>query len=166
MIIIPTSTLLSKVDPPNYDFSLDELALFMPGSPLSKIEEKYGKAPPYEKTGKSEIYRFYVKQIRYVFPVFVQVIEGKSVDFYAKLPSYFLHDIFHQSLINRLGKQDKYIKKERHALYIWNNKNNLKHTYHGACTITCFPIYYSAHTLNQELKFTPLLEQFRNKANF
>ena len=46
--------------------------------------------------GEVRIYRFYVDQIRYKFPVFVQLDQGKALDFYAKLPSYFLHDVFHQ----------------------------------------------------------------------
>jgi hypothetical protein len=65
------------------------------------------------------------------------------LDFFAILPSYFLHDLFHQALINRLGKQSSYIKKETAALYIWKTSDGLTHYYQGTCTINCFPEFYS-----------------------
>jgi hypothetical protein len=82
-----------------------------------------------------------MKHVRYVFPFWVQYEKGKSVDILARLPAYFLHNIFHQSLINRFGPQDKYLKKEEHAVYQWTNKKNFNITYSGACTITCFPVF-------------------------
>lgn len=83
------------------------------------------------------------------------------MDFYAKLPSYFLHDIFLQSLVNRYGKQNSYVKKERSAVYIWNNIEGNKHYYSGSCTITCFPVFYSviALTPTEAIKdYRPLIE--------
>lgn len=129
------------VEPPNYNFSLDELALFYPDKTMSEIEKKYPKSevifnePPYL------VKRYEVSHIRYKFPVLVQYKDGKVLDFYARLPAYFLHDIFHQSLINRYGKQDQYKKVEEQAVYGWKNAKGLKITYSGGCTITCFPIF-------------------------
>ena len=133
----------AKVDPPNYDFSLNKFQLFMPGSLLTEIEKKYKFKEVIFKNGPFVTYKFYIEHIRYRFALLAQFKDGKVVDFYARLPQYFLHNIFHQSLINRLGPQDKYKKVDEHAVYIWNNKNNLKHIYSGACTITCFPIFYA-----------------------
>ena len=85
--------------------------------------------------------RFYVKQLRYRFSVMVQIEGNKVVDFFATLPSYFLHDVFHQSLINRLGKQTRYFYQENSAVYLWKNKKGIDFIYRATCTITCFPIY-------------------------
>jgi hypothetical protein len=157
---------LAKVASPNYNFSLDAFSFFMPGNSLADIEKKYGKVEVFEKKSSSTVYRYYVAHIRYKFPVFVQIVDGKSVDFFAKLPSYFLHDVFHQSLINRIGKQDIYSRKENTAIYVWKNIKNMKHTYVGACTITCFPIYYSVETAGEKPVVTPLLEELKKSANF
>jgi hypothetical protein len=81
--------------------------------------------------------------LRYKFPVFVQVANGQVLDFFARLPAYFLHDVFHQSLINRYGKQDLYFKKDSNAIYIWNDEEGIRFTYSGGCTINCFPIYFA-----------------------
>ncbi len=132
----------AKVDPPNYNFSLDALDPFKPGSTIEAVKAKYGEGEPIGKAGAVEGRKYYVSHIRYKFPVFVQFYEGNVVDMYATLPKYFLHDIFHQSLINRLGKQQQFGRKDGTAQYIWE-KDGVKHVYEGACTITCFPQYYS-----------------------
>lgn len=137
------SPALGQIEPPNYNFSLDTLGDFYPGKKFEAIKQKYGKGEIEFNKGASVIYKFYVSHIRYKFPVFVNVFKGESVGFFARLPSYFLHDVFHQSLINRYGKQDEYSKVGNAANYTWNNKNNLKIIYQGQCTLTCFPMYIS-----------------------
>jgi len=151
----------AKVDPPNYEFSLTELETFAPGASFESLKTKYGKAFPVKSSDGSKVYKFYVAQIRYKFPVYVQIVNDKVIDFYATLPTYFLHDVFHQSLINKLGKQDFYQLVEKNAIYIWNNKNGVKHIYSGTCTITCFPLYYSQIKVGQSGKtdsLRPLVE--------
>lgn len=134
---------------PNYNFSLDSLGAFMPGTELAQIRAgEHGPGERMKQTANTEIHKFYVAHIRYKFPVFVQTHQGRVVDFMARLPNYFLHDVFHQSLINRYGKQDRYFKKEPHAIYRWNDVEGNGLTYAGACTITCFPIYLAV-TANQ-----------------
>ncbi|TNF27184.1 MAG: hypothetical protein EP319_12165 [Deltaproteobacteria bacterium] len=155
-----------KVDPPNYNFSLESLSVFQPEAPLSTMEEKFGKGELISESNGIKEYKFMVSHLRYKFPVWVQVHEGKSLDFFAKLPSYFLHDVFHQSLINRYGKQDKFFNKEVNSVYVWNNKNNVKHIYSGSCTITCFPIYYAGLIANPKeglAGYRPLIEKFEYK---
>ena len=73
-----------------------------------------------------------------------QFFKDKVLDMYTRLPSYFLHDVFHQSLINRYGKQQKYELKDSTAVYRWDNTPNYTQIYSGACTVTCFPIFYTA----------------------
>ena len=122
----------------------------MPGAKLSDIEKVYKDKKLVIKDGEYSTYQFMVEHIRYKFSVMAQFQNGKVLDFHARLPQYFLHDIFHQSLINKLGTQDVYKKVEEQAVYIWNNKNNNKHYYSGGCTITCFPIYYGVIKLGNQ----------------
>lgn len=158
----------AEVTPPNYNFSLDSLKVFKPGSTRAAFEKKYGKGEVWKEGNKTIVLKYYVAQIRYKFPVFVQVFDGKVVDFFARLPTYFLHDLFHQSIINRVGKQDKYFRLENNALYKWNNKKGIDYIYSGTCTITCFPIFYS-EALNRPPAgmngYKSLVDQFNSSAS-
>lgn len=154
-----SSNSFGKVDPANYNFSLDELSDFAPDKPLEEITEKHGKGEiTFDEQG-AKIIKFYVKQIRYKFPVFVTFFEGKSLGYFARLPSYFLHDVFHQSLINRYEKQDIYSKKDNAAIYVWKNEEGVRYTYQGQCTITCFPMFLQAQKIElpAQLKESPSL---------
>lgn len=122
----------------------------MPGKKLSDIEKEYKTKELVFNDGAFKTYKFYVEHIRYRFPIFVQFKGEEVTDFHARLPAYFLHDVFHQSLINRLGNQDSYKKVEEQAVYIWNNKQGMKHVYSGGCSITCFPIYYAVRPVEHQ----------------
>lgn len=150
----------AKVEAPNYNFSLDTLADFYPEKSRDDIEKKYGKAELMGTHNGIETLKFYVAHIRYKFPVIVQVKEGKVLDFFAKLPSYFLHDVFFQSLVNRIGKQNEYRKVGEEAIYKWE-KDNLRHAYSAACTITCFPIFYTVYPPANVGGYRPLIETMR-----
>jgi hypothetical protein len=166
LIILPClitvfQPLNAKVEPPNYNFSLDTLKDFDPGNTNSDLEKKYGKAEIVTEKSGIQTLRFYVAHIRYKFPVIVQVKDGVVLDYFARLPSYFLHDVFFQSLINRQGKQNEYKKVGEEAVYIWT-KAPLKMVYSAACTITCFPIFYAVFSEDQSP--APLLQQMKNAA--
>lgn len=148
----------AKVETPNYNFSLDTLADFYPSKSKDELEKKYGKAEIMATKNGTETLKFYVAHIRYKFPVIVQTRDGKVLDFFAKLPSYFLHDIFFQSLVNRLGKQNDYKKVGEEAVYRWE-KDSLKHVYSAACTITCFPIFYTVYPAAPATK--PIIEAMK-----
>ncbi len=153
------SNSFGKVDPANYNFSLDELSDFAPDKTIQEITAKHGKGElSFDERG-AKIIKFYVSQIRYKFPVFVTFYKDKSLGYFARLPSYFLHDVFHQSLINRFQKQDLYSKKGNAAVYIWKNKNGVRYTYQGQCTITCFPMYLQTQKvqLPSELNENPTI---------
>ena len=135
------SVVHAKVDPPNYDFSTDSLAAFFPGQPLSALESAHGKGEVL-RDGQVRMLRFWVTQVRYKFPVVVQADNEKVLDMFATLPSYFLHDVFHQSLIKRWGKQQGYKRVDEEAYYRWQDGDKVMH-YSAACTITCFPLYFS-----------------------
>jgi len=154
----------SQIKPPNYDFSLDNLTIFYPGKSLKKVQTKFGKGEKYKTIENLEIHKFYVAQIRYKFPVFIQVYKDKILDFFARLPSYFSHDLFHQSLINRYGMQNKYLKHERNATYIWQNKKGIDLIYAGTCTITCFPIFLSGKVTvpnKQLIHYRPITDHMK-----
>lgn len=131
----------AKVTPKNYDFTYDKFKDFYPGQELSTIKSKYKNLKLINKKGAAETYETMITHVRYVFPLYIQVKDNKVIDFFAKLPNYFIHDIFHQSLINRFGKQDKFLNKDGTSFYIWKNAEGNTLTYSGACTITCFPIF-------------------------
>ncbi len=154
----------AEVQPPNYDFSLEKFDDFMPGKTLEDIEKTYlYKELMMTKNGYS-IYKFYVSHRRYKFAILVQFYQGKVLDFHARLPQYFLHDIFHQSLINRFKKQDQYFHTEEHAVYVWKNIRGNEITYSGACTITCFPIYFAVRTLDVKTlsDYKPILKKLNS----
>jgi hypothetical protein len=132
----------AKVTPPNYDFSTDTLQDFFPDKSLSELEVKYGKPDVLRSGNDVQMLRFWVKHIHYKFPVIVQANKEKVIDMFATLPSYFLHDVFHQSLIKRWGKQKDYKRVDEEAYYRWVDDEKTMH-YSATCTITCFPIYFS-----------------------
>lgn len=158
-LIIIFQPLNAKVEAPNYNFSVDTLNDFMPGTSIDSIEKKYGKGTVERNFGGAQTQKYFVSHIRYKFPVLVQVSEGKVLDMYARLPNYFLHDVFLQSLVNRIGKQTSYKKTGEHAHYVWDNKD-LKHIYDGACTITCFPIFYAVE--KKDSPVSSILKQMKN----
>lgn len=151
----------AKVEAPNYNFSLDTLSAFFPGKQTSELDAKYGKAEMMSDEGELKTLKYYVAHIRYKFPVIVQAKNGVVEDFFAKLPSYFLHDIFFQSLVNRYGKQSSYKKIGEEAHYVWDT-NDLKQVYSAACTITCFPIFYAVE--KKDASSPGILEKMK-KAN-
>lgn len=156
LLILPCLTLMfqplnAKVEAPNYNFSVDALADFFPGKNTSALDGKYGKGELMSEESGLQTLKYQVAQIRYKFPVIVQARDGVVEDFFARLPSYFLHDIFFQSLVNRYGKQTKYIKTGEEANYVWNAAP-LKHIYSAACTITCFPIFYAVQKIDNPNK--------------
>ena len=156
LILFPVA-LFALIEEPNYNFSLDQFDSIMPGTKKEVVEQKFGKGSLLKKN--PETIKYLLKHQRYVFPVIVQYDEtGTTQDFYAKLPSYFFHSVFHQAIITRFGKQNQYIKGTRNALYIWDNIKGNKIIYSGSCTITCFPEFYTVIPLKQSL--TPLLNSF------
>lgn len=163
LIILPCfllmfQPLIAKVEAPNYNFSVDTLNDFFPGKDIKGLETKYGKPEVMSTESGIQTLKFYVAHIRYKFPVIVHSREGVVEDFFARLPSYFLHDVFFQSLINRIGKQSTYKKVGEEAVYTWDLKP-LKHIYSAACTITCFPIFYAVQ--KTDASFPSVLEKMQ-----
>lgn len=147
LFILPCFSLMfqplnAKVESPNYNFELTSLDDFYPGKFISEIEKKYGRSEVLGKESELTTQKFLVKHPRYNVSAILQEKSGEVQDVFFRLPSYFLHDSFFQSLVNRLGKQSTYKKVGEEAFYVWN-KDSLRHVYSAACTITCFPIFYA-----------------------
>lgn len=147
------NTAKAKVEEPNYDFTFEKFKPFYPGQKLSDIKDKFKSIRLRNKTEINESYEVQIRHNRYFFPVFINVVDGKVLDFYARLPNYFLHNTFHQSLINRYGPQDKFTNRDGTSVYVWNDKDGFTITYSGACTITCFPIF--VHMIKKEDSNSP-----------
>lgn len=157
----------SVVDPANYNFSLDQLAVFKPGTDIKQAIEKYGQAEVLDEKNQTKTLRFYVAHIRYKFAVLVRIANEKVIDYHARLPAYFLHDVFHQSLLNRYGKQSLYRFNNGTALYLWDNKDGVNYIYNGTCTITCFPTYLSAFPKEPPFPgYKPLFEELVQQVDF
>jgi hypothetical protein len=156
-----------KVEPYNYNFSLEILDDFWPEKSEQSIEAKYKKGVLISKKEDYRIVKYVVNHQRYTFPILVQYFKEKSVDFYIRLPSYFIHDIFHESLVKKLGKQDTYSKYEESASYSWKNAKECKHYYRAECTITCFPIFYSVVSNKSDLpSYQPIIKQMLNESSW
>ncbi len=127
-------------------FSMNSFDIFLPPSSIEAVEKIYGKGREGKSPNEGIIQRAYtVSKSNF----WVQLKEGRIIDSYVTLPTHLSHDAFHKSLIDRYGKQDRYFKKNRNAVYQWNDKNGRKITYSGQCTLTCFP-HYLAVTLNKK----------------
>lgn len=147
--------LKAKVEAPNYHFSIDEFNSYLPGK---VVEPSSGQIQTLKKTSTTLLLKTDIKKERYHIPLFITVEKNQIIDMYARLPSYFLHDVFFDSLIKKYGKQTKYQKKDEHAIYTWE-REDLFITYSAACTITCFPIFLSI--ASQQNKKKSLLQQLK-----
>lgn len=154
-LLLMFQPLKAKVEAPNYHFDLKEFDAFLPGKAIEPVS---GQFQPLIKKNGSLLFQTQIKKERYQIPLFITLENNKVIDFYAKLPSYFLHDVFFQSLVNRYGKQTRYQMKDEHAVYTWNLGDTLI-TYSATCTITCFPIYLSI--ASQQHKDKSLLKQIK-----
>ena len=124
--IIPFFSLFAQVEAPNYNFSIDEFEKFRPGTTIEQVKQAYPKIELIKDDKELPLYKLLVSYQRYVFPVFLQVNNNQVIDFFARLPSYFLHDVFHQALINKYQKQDNYLLFDEQAVYQWKDRNNSK----------------------------------------
>ncbi len=157
----------SKVTTPNFDFKLSNLDQYLPGSKKQDIDKNNTTGKHQFGGGRGSIWKYQVKHQRYFFEMYIQFQDDVVTDFYVMLPSYFLHDIFHQSLITQFGMQDKFLNENEHSIYVWSKVKGMRIFYEAACTIQCFPIYYSVigldivKTMNG---FTPIIEALADRS--
>ena len=126
---------------PQFDF--DQITAFSPGKKVSEIPKTFGTPLDLELKDAQKVKLFKIKnKDGYTYPLLIQHVDDEIFDFYARPPSYLLHDFFHRDLIKRYGRQNEYYLENGTGYYIWSN-NDLDIYYSGECTITCFPVFYS-----------------------
>ena len=132
----------SEIKAPNYDFSLSLLDPFLPGKKsVELLKDKSFSSEMFEDTGATKIYRFKIKKENYTLDIYAQIKKEDIVDIYVRLPQYFIHDKLLQQLRDKYQKHDRYVVKDKSALYVWLNKENSHIIYHGSCSISCFPVF-------------------------
>jgi hypothetical protein len=160
--IVFNHKLYSKVIPPNYQFQLKNLQEFYPQKNIGPLLKKY-KSKIIKKWGQFTIHKFEIQHQRYHFYLFLQVDKNGSItDFYTKLPSYFLHNVFHQDIIDLHGAQKKYLLKKELAIYTWS-KPEFSIIYSATCTVTCFPIFYTVIINKKPGGHISIYESLENK---
>lgn len=131
----------AEITPPNYDFTLKSIDNFTPGKNIEEIKKQNPKFDIFEDNGDQKILRFKLKRAEYSLDVYTQVKKDIVTDLFVRLPQHFLHDIFLKDLQDKWKKQDKYVRRDRSAIYVWLNRDNVNIIYHGSCSITCFPMF-------------------------
>lgn len=131
----------AEITPPNYDFTLKTIENFTPGKEIESVKKDNPKYDVFSDEGSSKILRFKIKRTNYVLDIYTQVKKDIITDVFVRLPQFFLHDIFLADLQKKYQKQDRYVRKDRSAIYVWLNRDNTNIIYHGSCSITCFPMF-------------------------
>lgn len=149
----------AEITPPNFDFTIKTLEPFFPGSTLAKIkEDKAITSDIYEDKGNQKIVKIRFKREKYALDIFVQTKDEKVTDMFVRMPQHFNHDIFLTELQKNYKKQDKFIRKDMSALYVWMNQGGNKIIYHGSCSISCFPMFIEV--VSSDPSVTPLYQKF------
>jgi hypothetical protein len=160
--IIPVYAL---VEPPGKHFSLEKILPLGVGNRFTAEELPDGTRNPklVHRLKGLETYRLEIIHQTYYFIGFLKVKDEIIVNNYFRLPPYFLHDVFLQSLQTKFNKQQRYLKLEETAYYWWEDEK-IKRIYGGACTITCFPEFYSEELRSyytEDQKEKPFLDEFQ-----
>lgn len=135
-----------------YTLVIESLKNFSPGSAIKMIQEEYGKGREYFRDGDDSIYRFILPGKKFNVTLFVRFKGDVATALWASLPTHLQHHLFHQALIAKHGKQDRYFKKENSGVYIWERDKNTRLIYSGQCTLFCFPLYLAIFSKEQELE--------------
>ena len=141
VFLLLSLTVAAEVKAPNYDFKIEQLQDFMPGQKRASLDQQF----PGTTLQAQDLYlwkKYVITKGNYQVRVFTQFLNGKVADLFTPLPSYFSHDVFLQGLIRLLGPAEKIDRRGEDAIYFWK-KDKLHHIYAAACTITCFPVYYT-----------------------
>jgi hypothetical protein len=131
----------AEITPPNYDFTLKTIESFTPGKNIDAVKKENPKYDVFSDEGSLKILRFKLKRTNYTLDVYTQVKKDTITDVFVRLPQFFLHDIFLADLQKKWKKQDRYVRHDRSAIYVWLNRDNNNIIYHGSCSITCFPMF-------------------------
>lgn len=148
----------AEIKAPNYDFTIETLEPFFPGKSVEEIKKSNPKFDIFEDNGNLKVLRFKLKRPNYSLDIYTQVKGDTIMDTFVRLPQHFLHDLFLANLQKRFKKQDRYVRKDLSALYVWMNRENNNILYHGSCSISCFPMFIEIVTTDKSV--TPLYVKF------
>ena len=148
----------AEIKSPNYEFTLSTIESFFPGKSIEELKkDKAIKSDIFEDNGNMKIWRFKVNKKEYILDIYTQVKDDKITDMFVRMPQHFLHDLVLTDLQKRFKKQDKYVRKDMSALYVWMNRDGNNVLYHGSCSITCFPMFIEVVSTDKTV--TPLYQK-------
>jgi hypothetical protein len=131
----------AEITPPNYDFTLKSIDNFTPGKNIEEVKKENPKFDVFSDNGSQKILRFKLKRTNYTLDLYTQVKKDIITDVFVRLPQFFIHDLFLADLQKKWKKQDRFVRHDRTAVYVWLNKDNTNIVYSGSCSITCFPLF-------------------------
>lgn len=153
-----SSLIFAEIKSPNYDFTLASIEPFFPGKSLAELaKDKAIKSDIFEDNGEAKIMRTKLHRGNYILDVYTQVKGDKITDVFVRLPQHFIHDLFLADLVKKYKKQDKYVRKDMSALYVWMNRDGNNILYQGSCSITCFPMFIEV--VSNDKKVIPLYQK-------
>ena len=143
---------LADITPPNYDFSLSSLEPFFPGATMEKIKsDKTIQSDIFEDNGNLKTLKIKLVKPDYKLEIYLQTKDDKVTDMFVRLPQHFYHDLILADLQKKYKKQDKFIRKDMSALYLWMNRDGNNVIYHGSCSITCFPMFIEIASVDKSV---------------
>ncbi|MBP9681454.1 MAG: hypothetical protein KBD76_08615 [Bacteriovorax sp.] len=149
--LVSIFSVLAEITPPNYEFTLKSIDNFKPGKNIEEVKKQNPKFDLFEDSGDQKILRFKLMRANYSLDVYTQVKKDIITDLFVRLPQHFLHDIFLLDLQKQWKKQDRYVRHDRSALYVWLNREETNIIYHGSCSITCFPMFIEIVSTNKDV---------------
>ena len=147
----------AEITPPNYDFSLKSIENFTPGKNIEEIKKANPKFDLFEDSGDKKIFRFKIKRQNYLLDVYTQVKKDLVTDLFVRLPQHFFHDPLLTELQKKWNKQDRYVRHDKSAVYVWLNRDNTNIIYQGSCSITCFPMFLEI--VSNDKSVTPMYDK-------
>ena len=110
-----------------------------------------------EDSGDKKIFRFKIKRQNYLLDVYTQVKKDLVTDLFIRLPQHFFHDPLLTELQKKWNKQDRYVRHDKSAVYVWLNRDNTNIIYQGSCSITCFPMFLEI--VSNDKSVTPMYDK-------
>lgn len=134
-------TIHAEITPPNYDFSLKTIENFMPGKNIEDLKKQNLKFDIFEDSGDKKILKFKINRPDYSLDIYTQVKKDLIIDLFIRLPQHFFHDLLLTELQKKWNKQDRFMRHDKSAVYVWLNRENTNIIYQGSCSLTCFPMF-------------------------
>lgn len=140
LVVFPSNA--ADIKPGNAEFFLTIVEPFLPGSSVEKIKsDKTIQSDIFEDNGNQKVFKVKYSKPTLKLDIFLQTKDDKVTDMFVRLPQHLRHDSVLAELQKKYKKQDKYVRKDWSALYVWMGRDGNNIIYHGSCSITCFPMF-------------------------